>query len=234
MISVLIPAFNEEERIGLTIQSVYQTLLLQDEEFEIIVIDDGSEDGTGETAKMYGANVVSLPRNLGKGQAMNYGLKEAKGDILLLIDADLEESAKFVKDLLTPIWRDEADMTIGKFPVPKKKGGFGFVKGLARRGLKYFTGENFHAPISGQRALRRQVMDKIIGFQTGWGMEVAMTIDAHYHGFRIVEVPLKMTHRETGRNLAGFKHRGKQFKDIFVTLVNAYKRYRLKKGGNKE
>ncbi len=231
MISVLIPAFNEEKRIGMTIQSVYQTLLLQDEEFEIITIDDGSKDNTGEIARMYGAKVISLLENLGKGRAMNHGLKEAKGEILLLIDADLKESAKFVKELLQPILYDKADMTIGKFPSSGKKGGFGLVKGLARYGLNYFTGEKFEAPISGQRALKRDVMKKIGLFQPGWGMEVALTIDAHYHGFRILEVPLEMTHRETGRNLAGFKHRGEQFVDIFSTLLRSFWRYRSKKGG---
>ncbi|WP_236777795.1 glycosyltransferase family 2 protein [Anoxybacter fermentans] len=232
MISVLIPAFNEAERIAITIQSLRKGLV--NENFEVIVIDDGSTDKTGDIARNCGATVVSLPTNRGKGTAINQGLKKAGGDIFLLVDADLGESAQLIAQLLKPIQRGEADLTIARFPVPQRKGGFGLVKGLAHHGLYLCTGTRFYSPISGQRAMRRQVLDVIGPFRTGWGMEVAMTIDAYHKGFRIMEVPLDLTHRQTGRNLADFIHRGQQFRDIFFTLIQAYWQYRLKKGGSKK
>lgn len=228
MISVLIPAYNEADRIGATIQSMQK--MLHDEETELLVIDDGSKDETSLIAREWGASVITLPVNQGKGAAMNYGIKEARGDVFLFVDADLGESAILLSSLLEPIRVGDADMTIAHFPRPKLRGGFGIVKGLAHHGLYVCTGDRFYSPISGQRALRRQVLDEIGGFKPGWGMEVALTIDAHHQGFRIQEVPLELSHRETGRNLAGFVHRGQQCRDIFITLSKAFWQYRIKKG----
>lgn len=228
MISVLIPAYNEADRIGTTILSMQA--MLQHEEHELLVIDDGSKDETTLIALKRGASVITLPVNQGKGKAMNHGIREAKGEIFLFVDADLGESALLLYPLLEPIRGGDADMTIAHFPRPKVKGGFGIVKGLAHHGLYVCTGNRFYSPISGQRALRRQVLDEIGGFKPGWGMEVALTIDAHHQGFQIQEVPLELSHRETGRNLAGFLHRGQQFRDIFITLSKAFWQYRIKKG----
>lgn len=220
MISVLIPAYNEVERIGMTLDHLRTSL--EGHEYELIVIDDGSRDGTGEIARRRGVRVLALGVNQGKGRAVNQGVRAAKGEIILLVDADLGESAAFVPELLQPILQNKADLTVARFPQARRKGGFGLVKGLAHHGLYLCTGSRFYAPISGQRALRKQVVEAIGEFRPGWGMEVAMTIAAHRSGFRIVEVPLAMTHRETGRNWRGFRHRGEQFRDILLALARAY------------
>lgn len=231
MISVIIPAFNEERIIKKTI--IYLRKELQDHEHEIIVVDDGSTDKTAELSKDQGAKVISLKTNHGKGNAMNQGVFHARGKIILLADADLGETAKCLTLLLDPILSGEVDLTIAKFPKAKIRGGFGLVKGLAKYGLFICTGQRYETPLSGQRVLRKEVWEAIDGFRPGWGMEVGMTIDAYHHGFRIVEIPLKLTHRETGRNLAGFLHRGEQFWDILLTICKAYWQYRIKKGGNR-
>lgn len=231
MISVLIPAYNEANRIGQTLERVHQSL--QGENFEVIVVDDGSRDATTEMATIGGARVLTLATNQGKGRAMNQGVKMASGDILLLLDADLGESAGLIEGLVQPIVREEADLTIARFPQAKRKGGFGLVKGLAHHGLYLCTGNRYYSPISGQRALRRQVLEAIGEFKPGWGMEVAMTIDAHHSGFRILEVPLEMSHRETGRNWSGFVHRGEQFRDIFFAISRSYWRYHIAERGRK-
>ena len=74
-------------------------------------------------------------------------------------------------------------------------------------------------PLSGQRAMTVDAFRAVSPFAPGFGMEVAMTVDALRAGFRVVEVPVEMSHRETGRDLAGFVHRGKQFKDILEALA---------------
>ncbi|MDI3281269.1 MAG: glycosyltransferase family 2 protein, partial [Bacillota bacterium] len=71
---------------------------------------------------------------------------------------------------------------------------------------------------SGQRAVRRRVLEAVGGFADGFGAEVALTIDAARCGFRIGEVPVEMWHAETGRDLAGFWHRGIQFCQVARSL----------------
>jgi hypothetical protein len=70
------------------------------------------------------------------------------------------------------------------------------------------------APISGQRALRPEVVEAVRPFAHGFGMETAMTIDAVRAGFRLVEVDLDLEHRATGKTAAGFAHRFRQLLDI--------------------
>ncbi|HHY90299.1 MAG TPA: glycosyltransferase family 2 protein, partial [Clostridiales bacterium] len=103
-----------------------------------------------------------------------------------------------------------------------KKGGFGLVKNLAKFGVRFYTGHTIHTSLSGQRAFRAQVLKSIPHISAGYGVEVGMTIDILNMGFRIQEVEVNMTHRETGRNLKGFIHRGKQFYHILITLLRKY------------
>lgn len=214
-VSVIIPAYNEEIYIGKTIRALDKISLIN----EIIVVNDASSDRTGEIAYREKAQVLNLLFRTGKGGALNQGIKLAKGDIICLIDADVGETAAEIEKLLQPVINYEADMTVGIFPPALKKGGLGFVKGLARKGIEFFTGEKFIAPLSGQRVMRRTVIESLGPFEKGFGVEVGMSIDALRKGFRIKEVPVNMRHAETGRNLKGFFHRGKQFINILNVLA---------------
>ena len=214
-VKVLIPAFNEADLIALTVASVQSTC----PQAEIIVVDDYSQDNTGEYARQAGATVIRTPANLGKGGAMNFALSQMEFyDVVAFLDGDLGESAGQVKDLLAAVVSGQADMAIAGFPPPKTKGGFGLVKRLAQRGIDKHTGLVFGSPISGQRAMRKEVIDKIGPIEQGYGAEVALTIDAVNNGFTVMEIPLMMSHRESGRNLRGFMHRGRQYRDIWLAL----------------
>lgn len=220
-VSVVIPAYNEAQYIYDTVQAVQKI----PEVTEVLVVDDASTDQTAQLAEQAGARVIRLVQNSGKGGALTRGVKQAQGDILLLLDGDLGKTAGDGRQLLLPLLEDNADMTIAKFPKARKKGGFGLVKGLARRGIKYFTGLEVEAPLSGQRALTRAVASDIMPFASGYGVEVTLTIKVAQLGYRIKEVPVKMTHAETGRDLAGFKHRGKQFLHVAKELVACFFRF---------
>lgn len=214
-VSVLVPALNEAVTIGATVRSIKETGLVD----EVIVIDDASTDGTGDLAEEAGAQVIRRPARGGKGEALNAGLSAATGDILATVDADTGETAGEVRHLIAPILAGQADLTVARFPRARRKGGFGLVKGLARWGIRRLTGLDAESPLSGQRAMRRQVIEALGGFASGFGVEVGMTIDAARHGFRVREVPVRMTHRETGRDLGGFVHRGRQFIDVARELL---------------
>lgn len=214
-ITALIPAYNEEKFIFDTVQA----LLHIPEVSEIIVIDDASIDKTADLACQAGATVISLQSNLGKGGALNQGAAEASGDIIALVDGDLGSSAVEVAKLIAPILTGAADMTIARFPKARKTGGFGLVKSLARSGIKWYTGLETMAPLSGQRVMTRQVVDFLGRFESGYGVEVGMTIDVVRKGFRVMEVEANMTHAETGRDVRGFLHRGRQFVHVARVLA---------------
>ena len=215
MVSILIPAYNEAKTIRDTVYAVKNL----DKVDQIIVINDGSKDETSRLAGEAGAEVVDLAQNLGKGGALNFGLQYARGEIIGLLDADLGKSAAEVEKLLIPVLENKADMTIGRFPPASKKGGFGMVTSLAKRGIRGFTGLEVASPLSGQRVMQRNVIESVTPFESGFGVEVGLTIDVFRHGFRVKEVPVQMQHAETGRDLAGFLHRGHQFMDVALVLV---------------
>ncbi|RJX21887.1 MAG: glycosyltransferase family 2 protein [Desulforudis sp.] len=220
-VSIVIPAYNEAD----TIEATVRAALSIPEVDEVLVVDDHSGDGTAEAARAAGARVFSLPRNSGKGAALNYGIRQAIGEVVVLLDADLGVSAAQARKLVLPILAGEADVSIARFPRARRKGGFGLVKGLARNGIRYFTGLEMQSPISGQRALRREALEKLVPLAGGYGVEVGMTVDAARFGYRLIEVPVEMTHKETGRDVRGFLHRGRQFWDIAFTLLKCYVKY---------
>ncbi|MCE5199306.1 MAG: glycosyltransferase family 2 protein [Armatimonadota bacterium] len=214
-IAVLIPAFNEEDLIAQTVKAALEMPGVD----EVVVIDDGSEDETPFVAYDAGARVIQMDMNLGKGAAMNRGVTECDADVYLIIDADLGPSAYETYRLLEPLAADQADMSIAIMKAPPgHKGGFGFVMKLAKWGIRKYGGTVVTAPISGQRAIRKKLIEDIGGFEMGFGVETALTIDALRKGYRIVEVPLPLTHRATGRDLKGFIHRGQQFVHIARAL----------------
>ena len=214
-ISIIIPAYNEENKIKDTLESIKDIKEID----EIIVVDDGSSDKTSEVAKSVKSdkiNVITQSQNRGKGYALNFGLKEAlkNADIIGFLDADLGSCSSEVVKIIKPVFDDEADVTIAQFPGAKRKGGLGLVKGLAKESVYEMTGVELNASISGQRIFKKEVIERFDTIPYGYGVEVGMSIDILKWGYRIKEVPVEMTHNETGRDLKGFIHRGKQYYHI--------------------
>lgn len=214
-VTIIIPAYNEGKSIQDTVQAVKCLRVVN----QVIVVNDCSIDDTGKIAESAGAEVFNLPKNVGKGGAINFGIKYAKGGIIGFIDGDLGKSASEVEKLIIPVLENKVDMTIGRFPPAVKKGGFGFVTNLAKKGIRWFTGLQVASPLSGQRVMKREIIEGIGLLEKGFGVEVGLTIDVFRLGFRVKEIPVQMTHAETGRDLAGFLHRGHQFWDVLTVLT---------------
>lgn len=214
-IVALIPAHDEADRIAETVTATRSVAGVT----SVIVIDDASADDTAERAEAAGAKVIRLYSNVGKGAALQVGANRSEdADIILLLDGDLGKTAEQASLLLDPVLRGEADMTIAKFPRPASKAGFGLVMNLARRAIDRADATfDAQAPLSGQRAMTRACLDATLPFGAGYGAEVVLTVRALRAGFRLLEVETTMTHAATGRDLAGFVHRGKQF--VHVSLA---------------
>jgi glycosyltransferase involved in cell wall biosynthesis len=219
---VLIPARDEAASIAATVTAARSIPGVG----RVVVIDDGSSDATGRLAEAAGAQVLRMASSAGKGAALDAGLDlvRSDADVLLLLDGDLGASASQGALLLAPVLAGQADMTVAVFPPPSGKAGFGLVRALARSGIHTLgrsAGRAFAAaaPLSGQRALSRACWERVTPFAFGYGVEVALTIRALRAGLHVVEVATTMTHEATGRDVAGFLHRGRQFGHVAGALA---------------
>lgn len=217
-VGIVIPAYNEQNRIVATLQAVKSIAGVA----KIMLVDDGSSDATVCLARAEGVYVLELEQNRGKGGAMNAALPYIDTEIVVFLDADLGESAKQAELLIKPVKDGITDLCIAAFPPPRKKGGFGLVKGTAAWALRKVGNINATAPLSGQRAMTRAVLQAVTPFNEGYGVELGMTITALKKGFRVMEVPTTMSHQETGRDIRGFMHRGKQFIDVLKVLADLF------------
>lgn len=205
-LDVLIPAFNEAGYIGRTVIALHRLSEVK----QIVVIDDGSTDGTALEAGRAGARVVRLTRNRGKGPAVLYGARFIQAPYLALVDADLGESASEIHRLLDPVLEGKAAMAVALFPADRARGGFGLVQKLAAWSIRRCTGCSLREPLSGQRILRRELLDLLSHPPRGFGLEVALSIDLLKKGYPVLEVQTAMFHRERGKDPVSFLHRGRQ------------------------
>ncbi len=154
-VSCIIPAWNEAERLPLVLRAVVGHPAVD----EVIVVDDGSQDGSADVAQAMGASVLRQRRNGGKSAAVAAGVAQAQGDLILLLDADLVGlTAMQVMELLAPVRSGRADVAISlRQNAP-------WV--WRRIGLDY---------ISGERVMRREMLlpwlNRMAGLK-GFGLEV--------------------------------------------------------------
>jgi len=215
---ILVAAHNEGDRLGGTLGALARAF----PGAHVVVADDGSTDDTAAVARAAGVEVVSTGRDIGKGGAMTAAAQRVLADgvpeFALVCDGDLGESAAHLAALLDAVRDGRGDLAVGAF-ARRVGGGVGAAVGFARWSLRRATGLELQAPISGQRAMRGDVLQAVVPFAPRFGMEIGMTIDAARAGYRVVEVPLDLEHRATTRNLRGFLHRGRQLADfVAVTL----------------
>jgi glycosyltransferase involved in cell wall biosynthesis len=213
-LAVIVAARNEADRIGATLSALRSAL----PEAALWVADDASGDGTAEVAMAAGAQVVSRGRPHGKGANVAAAAEavlsgEHAPQLILLCDADLGASAAELAALVGAVERGECDLAVAAFR-RRSGGGFGLALGFARWAINRRCGLETSAPISGQRALRVEVLRAALPFARGYGMEIGMTIDAVRAGYRLREYELDLHHRATGRSFAGFTHRARQLADF--------------------
>lgn len=197
----IIPAYNEEKTIGEVLTVLKEIDVIE----RIVVVSDGSTDGTVDVAREFDVHVIELHENMGKGGAMKAGFESAEAEVILFLDADLLGlTSHHVHSLLEPVLTGEAEMTLGIF------GGGRIVTDLAQKVAPY---------LSGQRAVRRSLLEKISDMDIArFGVEVALTRQIENQGVRVKEVLLTdMSHvmkEEKMGIVKGFAARIKMYWEI--------------------
>jgi glycosyltransferase involved in cell wall biosynthesis len=199
-LSVVIPVYNEVENIGEIIKRVQSTKLAK----EIVVVDDGSRDGTRDTLRNLdgkeNVRVILHERNLGKGAAVVTGLRSAKGDVLLIQDADLEYDPRDYPGLLQPIEEGKADVVYGSrfLGAPHRVTMFWHL--MANRLLTLMTNILYNTILTdmetGYKVFRREVIDNMKIRAKRFDFEPEFTAKVLKRNYRIFEVPISFNPRD--------------------------------------
>lgn len=230
-ILIIIPAHNEEGRIGRVIKKIKDVSL----GFDILVVDDGSADGTRNEAIDNGAEVISLPFNLGYGSALETGYEYAHNEgynYVAQMDADGQHEPKCINDLLDVVKKDEADIVIGSRFLGKNDYKASVVRRIGMvifaKLTSFLTGKKFTDSTSGFQAMNQRVLEFFInGFYPSDYPDADVLIILNNAGFRIAEIPVIMYSSQGKKSM----HRGliKPFYYIFKMFLSIGMIYLRKK-----
>lgn len=222
-VAVVIPAKEEADLVATTVRACRAIPRVD----LVVVVDDGSTDGTQDHARAAGAVTVRHSVSRGKASAMETGAsvvamrdyEDGPARLLLFVDADLGDSAAACAELVPPVVDGVADMAIAVPPRQAGAGGRGRVVRAARSAITSATGWSPVAPLSGQRCLSREAYEAAAPLAEGWGVEVGLTIDVLVAGKTVIEVPCDITHRVSGNDTAGRLHRASQYRDVLRAVA---------------
>jgi glycosyltransferase involved in cell wall biosynthesis len=200
---VIVPAFNEESNIGHVVDEILGAGLGLD----VVVVDDGSHDRTGEIARSRGARVITLPFNLGIGGAVQTGLKFAhrhQYDVAIQIDGDGQHISSEIPLLLAPLQHREADVSIGSRYLGAPHYDTPFMR---RLGMLVFStvnslliGQRITDNTSGFRAFNRRAIAFLSAHYPSDYPEPETVVMLGCNGFRLKEVAVKMRQRRAGES----------------------------------
>jgi glycosyltransferase involved in cell wall biosynthesis len=225
VISVVVPLFNEERSLETLYREIAETLEQQGQPYEVIFVDDGSTDGSltalaqlhSETTNVV---VVHLRRNFGKAAALQAGFLEARGDMVVTIDADLQDDPGEIPQLLAKL--DEGfDLVSGW----KTRRNDPLVRRMFSRLFNWATGVvsgvRLHDVNCGLKAYRAEVLR---GLRLYGELHRFIPILASYRGFRVAEIPVNHRARQHGRSRYGPERYLRGFFDLLsVTFMGRYR-----------
>lgn len=232
-ILIIVPAYNEQANIHNTLMEIRGHSLKPD----VVVIDDGSTDATAQEANACGAHVISLPFNLGIGGAVQTGFQfayERGYDIAVQVDGDGQHDVSYLKTILDPIFKEEADMSIGSRFMPHNKKGY--RSSFARRlGIGFFvhligilTGCHIYDPTSGFRAYNKKMIKLFARHYPHDFPEPEAIVLARKFGAGIKELPVVMRKRQGGASsIRYFKSMYYMMKVTFAILLDMIKSRRV-------
>jgi len=209
VISIILPTYNEAENIRILVPRISMMLDEQGLEGEIIVVDDDSPDGTAHTAEglaeAFPLRVHVRRHERGLARAVIEGLELSKGDVCVIMDADLSHPVEKVPDLVRPILERRCDVTVGSrymrgggveaWPLVRRLISKG--AGLLARGLSPLSD-----PTSGFMAVRRSLVDGVDLDPSGWKIVLEIMVKAEP---RFMEIPIVFSDRKRGQSKLGLK-----------------------------
>lgn len=229
-LTLLVPAYNEVKIIGRTIKSIINFLSGKNFGWEIIVVDDGSQDKTSQVVKSFKkpeVRLVKFAENQGKGAAIRAGILEAKGNFVIFSDADLSVSIERVEDFLQEL--KKSDVVIGSRRVKGAKILIhqSWLRETLGRGFTLITnlilGMNLSDFTCGFKGFRRKAALEIFGRAQidRWSYDAEILFLAQKLGYKIVEVPVHWRNRKETRVTLGADILT-SFRDLFRIRINDF------------
>lgn len=216
-LSVVVPAYNEGDRILENLLEIADTLASFSTSWEIVVVDDGSTDATRAAASraqvhVPALRVLSYPRNRGKGFALRYGAGHARGDCIVFLDADLELHPKQLPVLLEILNRQDADFVIGskrhpESPDPDPAQAFPWSRRVLSELYCLLVTLLFRLPVrdtqAGMKLFRRQVLSEVLPAvrTTRFAFDLDVLVHAHRAGYHVAEAPVAARFLRTSSRL---------------------------------
>ena len=226
-LSIVIPAYNEEQRLPGTLETVLRWIDQPDyRDTEVLVVDDGSRDGTAAVGEAFGkrdtrVRVLRNPGNKGKGYSVRHGMMEGKGDWLLFSDADLSAPIDELPKLTEAVRRDKAEVAIGSRAMDRSLIGV-HQSGIREEAGKFFNllmkvsvGLPFQDTQCGFKLFSKRAASEIFRRQTieRFGFDAEVLFIARLHGLKTVEVPVRWNHAE-GTKIAMWSDGADMFLDL--------------------
>ena len=202
-VSVVIPVFNEEHTIGDIVTRTKKTLEQLGVSYEVLVVDDGSDDRSADISQAREAHVLREAHQ-GKGYALRSGFRQAKGELIVTLDADGSHQPEEIPLVLQYIRQDRADFVIGsrffnsdanKSKIPKVNR---FGNRLFNSLIWYLTGKEISDSQSGFRAIRSSLIKRMKLSSRGYEVESEMLVKALRMGARVAETPISFDQRTVG------------------------------------
>jgi glycosyltransferase involved in cell wall biosynthesis len=218
LVTIIIPVFNESENIGYVLEKIESKCNFP---HEVLVIDDGSTDGTSEIAKYNGANVIRFRENRGKGEALREGIRKSNGDSIVFIDGDGQDNPEEIIRLLDAIYYRGADFVngsrfLGIFEKDSITKTNYYLTLSVNKMVSLMFNHNVTDIFAGFRAFKKSSIENIDFESKEFEIEAEMLIKSIVLGLNIVEVPVTRSKRHVGTtNLKIFKHGSRIMSTIF-------------------